>query len=361
MRTTLRAIADHPQLKLQLIATGVHLDRSRGHSIDQIRADGFTIDATVPWKSSGTDPVATACNTGAALIKLASTFAKLETDIILVVGDRVEAFAAASAAHISGKLVAHVHGGDRALGQVDDALRHAITKLSHIHFAATKQSAERVIKLGEDRFRIHQVGAPGIDGIQAAASPSKELLQRFEVVRNQFGLIAYHPAGANERGEQVIARRIAKETLQAIGRVLIVCPNNDPGSPGIMRAWEALARQGDRRVTVIRDLPRNQFLGLMRDAKFLIGNSSAGKIEAASFGTAVIDVGTRQSGRETSSNVVHVNAATAAIRRAIDALPERRNATRNVYGGQGAGDRIARLLSSIDPKSNLWRRKLIAY
>src|SRR6202035_4459685 len=135
MRSTLVAIAAHPRLELQTIATGMHLDRARGHSIDAIRADGWHVDRIVPWdaKRASTPPGSARC-TGSAMAGIAAALEELDSDIVLVVGDRVEAFAAAAAGHISGRVVAHVHGGDRAAGQVDDALRHAITKLSHIHF-----------------------------------------------------------------------------------------------------------------------------------------------------------------------------------------------------------------------------------
>ena len=166
MRSTLAAIRDHPQLRLRIIATGMHLSRQHGRTIDAIRNDGWTVDATVPWPSGDL-----AIQTGRATASIAAAVERLKPDIVLVVGDRVEAFAAATAGHLSGRIVAHVHGGDRALGQVDDALRHAITKLAHVHFPATAASAERLLKLGEDRWRIHRVGSPGIDGIVESAGP----------------------------------------------------------------------------------------------------------------------------------------------------------------------------------------------
>ncbi len=169
MQSVLRAIDSHPSLELQIVATGMHLDRRHGRTIDSL---GRKIHAIVPWRSKTGSPIETAQSTGHAITHLAATFDRLKSDIVLVVGDRVEAFAAASAAHIGGKIVAHIHGGDRALGQVDDSLRHAITKLAHLHFAATKQSARRIKKLGEDDWRIFPVGAPGIDGILDQLPPS---------------------------------------------------------------------------------------------------------------------------------------------------------------------------------------------
>ena len=142
MRSVLKSIQKISNLKLQIVATGMHLDRAHGRTIDQIRREGWKVDRAVDWKS-GLSPGATAAATGRAIAGLAKTYSELKSDVALVVGDRVEAFAAAAAAHVSGVAVAHVHGGDRAAGQIDDSLRHAITKLAHVHFPATKTSEER--------------------------------------------------------------------------------------------------------------------------------------------------------------------------------------------------------------------------
>ena len=147
MRSTLLAIRAHPRLRLQIVATGMHLDRSRGYSLDSIRTEGWTVDRVVPWKPAGSrTPTGTAKNTGVAVAALAGAFEELQSDVVLFVGDRVEAFAAAAAGHLGGRAVAHVHGGDRAAGQADDSLRHAITKLAHVHFPATAGSERRVLE-----------------------------------------------------------------------------------------------------------------------------------------------------------------------------------------------------------------------
>src|SRR5207249_11260710 len=136
--------------------------------------------------------------TGAAAASLAGAFAELEPDIVLVTGDRVEAFAAATAAHVSGRILAHVHGGDRALGQVDDSLRHAITKMAHVHFPATRQSEQRILKLGEDRWRVHRAGSPGIDGIAGEAANRDALRAEGLQIRSRaYALLVLHPAASD--------------------------------------------------------------------------------------------------------------------------------------------------------------------
>ena len=357
MRTALEAIRAHPGLMLQIVCTGMHLDPAHGRTIDTVRSEGWTVDATVAWEPSGDSRTKTAVSTGRAMAVLAETFERLGSDVVLVVGDRVEAFAAAAAAHIAGKVVGHVHGGDRALGQVDDSLRHAITKLAHVHFPATKQSAARLIRLGEDRWRVLHVGSPGIDRIRSIVA------RRPGLRRRRYALLVLHPTSADPGLEQSRAAMVAKAVSDVgFDQVVIVYPNNDPGSAGIINHWEALA--GNKRFIIRRDVPRAQFLGLMRDAAVMVGNSSSGIIEAASFGTPVIDVGPRQAGRERSGNVVNVPFDRAKLRRALSAVwnggSPRRSAAANVYGGDGAGRRIAAALSRLRVNDRLLG-KLVAY
>jgi UDP-N-acetylglucosamine 2-epimerase (non-hydrolysing)/GDP/UDP-N,N'-diacetylbacillosamine 2-epimerase (hydrolysing) len=364
MATTLRAIQSSPSLRLQIIATGMHLDRAHGQGLRAITEGGWKIDRTIPWPR-GVEPTETAIATGRAMAALARAFAELSSDIVLVVGDRVEAFAAASAAAISGRIIAHIHGGDRALGRVDDSLRHAITKLAHIHFPATPGSAQRLRKLGEGAWRIHRVGSPGIDGILADAATQREVVARFsEIQPRRYALLALHPTSSDSKLEHRRADMVVRALLKSqILHTILIGPNNDPGCDGILRRWQAIPRT--RAITFLPDLPRPLFLALLRDAAFLIGNSSAGIIEAASFGAPVIDIGDRQKGRERGDNVTHVPFQLTAIRQAISTLwragnPQRFPRHNNIYGGYGTGRRIANVLQSISIDDRL-RRKLISY
>ena len=364
MRSTLAAIRAHPALHLQIVATGMHLDPSRGRSLDAIAAAGFMVDRVVEWPADGR----VAANTGGAMAGIAEAVADLQSDIVLIVGDRVEAFAAA-AGHLAGKIIAHVHGGDRALGQVDDALRHSITKLSHLHFAATPGSARRLYRLGENKWRIYLFGAPGIDGILEGAAPADEVSAAFGVEAGRFALLAYHPTADDAELELRRAGAVLHAFSPAaaicppgvsLDRLVVIYPNNDPGSAGIVRQYDGWA-ESLTHVHFARDVPRPMFLGLMRDAAVMAGNSSAGVIEAASFGTPVVDVGPRQKGRERSANVVHCGHQRAAIRRAVRAaLTAGRFEEPNVYGGGGAGVKIANALAAVKLDERL-RRKLIRY
>jgi UDP-hydrolysing UDP-N-acetyl-D-glucosamine 2-epimerase len=359
MQSTLAAI--RKRCTLQIIVTGMHLSREHGRSIDAIRQDGWKIDAVVPW-SRADKPIDSARATGRAMAGLAAALRRLNPDVLLVVGDRVEAFAAAAAGHIGGIVVAHVHGGDRALGQADDSLRHAITKLAHIHFPATKQSAMRIHKMGEQPFRIHRVGSPGIDAIAEAAMNRAEPRRRLAIPAKTFALLVLHPADADNEVELGRAEMIYSAVREKVKNIVVVYPNNDPGSGGIIRCWKG--HDKDAGVVFLRNVPRAIFLGLLRDAAMLVGNSSAGIIEAASFGTPVIDIGPRQRGRERGENIAHVAYQAPAIRRAIDTVCNgdrpKRFASKNIYGRGNTADRIAAILANIALDVRL-RRKLIGY
>ncbi len=385
MVRVLRAIERHPRLELHVVVTGMHLDRSLGHTLDDVAADRWQRLHTVAWKQQDT-PVSTAAATGRAITALSKLFATLQIDTALVVGDRVEAFAAATAAHLCRIRVAHVHGGDRALGQVDDALRHAITKLAHLHFAATDDSARRIIRLGENPAHVHVVGSPGVEDITREALPwcevSAELAKLSRPIsgagragrrhdappaRRGYALLALHPVDPDARIERMRTLTILRAlAAHGPGRVVAIGPNNDPGSGGIVAALaEAMEMGGDVMpvLTVVPSAPREMFLGLLNHAALLIGNSSSGIIEAGSFGTPVINVGPRQQGRLHGSNVTHSGYDLRGLARAVAGVWRGGRAARcvrdNPYARPGTSRRIASLLAAEDGKSV--PSKLIAY
>jgi UDP-hydrolysing UDP-N-acetyl-D-glucosamine 2-epimerase len=355
MRSVLKAIESDARLKLQIVATGMHLDRRHGRTLEQIPK----VTAVVDWPKSSRGIAV-----GTAISKLAKTFEKLKPEMVLVVGDRVEAFAAAAAAHLGDIAVAHVHGGDRAMGQMDDSLRHAISKLAHIHFPATRQSARRLEKMGEDRRRIHRAGSPAIDGIAKIAASTQRISEEFPgLIARRFALAVLHPVDADETVELRRAAMVSNALRSSgIERIVIIYPNNDPGAAGIIRCWESL--RGDGRFIVRRDVPRTIFLGLLRDAAMLVGNSSSGIIEAAVFRTPVIDIGPRQLGRERCEDVRNVPYRESAIAEAVDAIwrtgRPRRGKHANIYGSGKAGAKIVKTLRTMKIDRRLLR-KLISY
>lgn len=366
MQSTLQAIERSRSLRLRVVACGMHTLTSHGRTAGSIEAAGLSVDAVVPWQAT-TTPHGMAQQTGSTIAALSKRLKRLRTQIVLVVGDRVEALAAAVAGHLSGLVVAHVHGGDRAMGQADDSIRHAITKLSHLHFAVTADSAARIARLGEPRWRIRTVGTPGLDGIRSISARWAAIagLVPADARRPRgYALLVLHPTEPDPAVEMARAGWALQAVLSAgVPGCVIVHPNNDPGSVGIMRAWSHVR---DRRVVAYRNLAREEFLGLLRDAAMLVGNSSAGIIEAGAFGTPVVDIGPRQRGRLRGPNVRNVPWRIEAIRHAVatawrSGRPRRYSPATHPWGaGRGAGRKIAQTLASIQIDTRLLR-KLIAY
>jgi UDP-hydrolysing UDP-N-acetyl-D-glucosamine 2-epimerase len=286
----------------------------------------------------------------------------LRPDWVVVLGDRIEAFAAASAASISGIAVAHIHGGDRAEGIADEAMRHAITKLAHLHLAATEQSAERIRRMGERPEHVLTVGSPAIDDLAAIAPMDDAAYGALGRPRTVFLM---HPVGRTDEQEEHAAATLLAGLVGSAAPVLALHPNHDPGRAGILRALESAPRDGLR---VEKHLPRAAFIALLKrladePTGLLVGNSSAALIEAAAIRLPAIDIGRRQSGRERPSNIVHIDAETAealaAALRAAQSLDRRR--VTHPYGDGHAGERIAAALSRIDPLSPSLLRKLCVY
>lgn len=361
MESTLSTIRDHRALDLQIIATGVHTHGSRGRTVDEIRRAGWRPDRVIDWKDSPA-PASIARETGRIAAKLVDAYEALEPDVVLVVGDRVEAFAAATAAHLSGRVVAHVHGGDRAMGQADDSLRHAITKLAHLHLPATMRSARRLFRLGEPWSRIVVAGAPGIDGIRSLAAGRAELKTAgLDYRKGTFALLLLHPTSPSSDMERIRTRRLIDAlSRDADGPIVALMPNNDPGAQGISAALVDAA--SDCRVHLLTHASRRLFLGLLRGCKVLVGNSSAGIIEAGSFATPVVNIGPRQQGRERGGNVFDASWTVASIARALaraDGFRARR-VTDNPYDRGGAARRIADALARV-PLDETFRTKLNRY
>jgi GDP/UDP-N,N'-diacetylbacillosamine 2-epimerase (hydrolysing) len=343
MRRVLDRIRRDPRLALQLVVTGQHLDRSRGHTIDTIRRAGLRVDATVTWPTTDALP---ARPTGRAIDGLARAFTRLGPDLVMVTGDRVEAFAAATASHLNQIRVAHVHGGEIAQGQADDSLRHAITKLSHVHFVASDEAAKRVRRLGERADAIHVVGAPGLEGISHDAAPISAL-RKLDLIDRTLGtaLVLLHPTDSDATTEKERTLQLLEAVLRAHrGWVVALYPNSDPGADGIVRGLEMMLASD--RLMVLRNLERGLFLGLLREAILLVGNSSAGIIEAGCFGTPVVDVGPRQTGRTRGANVIHAEfdgSLDKALREVIEHGPYRKQSP---YARPGTSARMARILTS---------------
>lgn len=357
LKPVMQAIQESGGLGLQVVATGMHLAPEFGLTVEAIKQDGFAVDSAVDMLFSSDTPGAMAKGTGIGVYGMTQALESLRPDVVMVLGDRVEAFAAAIAGAFLGKAVAHIHGGDRARGGLDDYMRHAITKLSHLHLTATEESRRRVIRLGEPAEHVFNVGAPGISDIHTESADLAELRAQlgFDPEREPFLLVVQHPV-STESGE---AERQMTETLEAVFatglRAVLIYPNSDAGGRAMIEVIER--HEGDPRVSTFRSLPRPDYLALLRRTRVLVGNSSSGIIESPSFHTPVVNIGMRQQGRERSTNVLDAEPERSSILSAIErALHDQEFLARvrtcqNPYGDGRAPERIVRILQDavIDP------------
>lgn len=372
LKSTMTALQQQRTVTLQLVVTGSHLLPKFGHTIDDVADDGWNIDARVPMQRGDDDPLDQSQAMARGIAGIAEFLDVQSTDIVVVLGDRIEAMAGALAAVTTGRALAHVHGGDLAAGDFDDTLRHSITKLAHLHFPATREAARRIIRMGEDSARVQVVGAPGLDRIrellqtrrasdQTSRSVSHARTSNHKDVKH--ALIVQHPCGRSRERERAVMNTILKTAQAEHFHVSCLYPNTDRGHLGIIDAIEAHANKSSNgEFRVMPSLPRDDFLLAMHDADVLIGNSSSGIIEAASVGTPAVNIGPRQSGRQISgSGVIHCGESLYAIRRALRTATKKGPiGKRNIYGDGHAGERIAKTLAQI-PLNETIRRKLNSY
>ncbi len=354
LRPLMRLVKQSPGFELQVIASGMHLAKDFGHTVDNILDDGFSVAARVEMLPKGDTPAAMAESVGKGIVGFTRAFKRLGSDIIVVLGDRTEAFAAATAASLSGKVLSHIHGGDKAEAGFDDYMRHAITKMAHLHFAATEGSARRIRRLGERADRIFVVGAPGLDEIRASKLPGATATRRRHGFppRAPMVLCVQHSVSTSPSS----AAREMRETLSALANLslstILIYPNSDAGGRAMMKVIGSY--EGARWLKTYRSLPRDEYLAVMKAATVMVGNSSCGIIEAASLRLPVVNVGRRQAGRERSGNTVDVPSDARRIEKALgeivfDADKRRRLASvKNIYGDGRASSRIAKILEGID-------------
>lgn len=350
LRPVMRAIQKQPGLDLFVVAAGSHLIQP-ALTFREVKAD-FEVADSVPMQVAGRrSRLDDAEAVGAGISRFTRSFRGLEPDWVVVLGDRIEAFAAASAASIAGIGVAHIHGGDRAEGVADESMRHAITKLAHLHLPATAQSAERIERMGERKDRIRLVGSPAIDELAEIDTLDDE---GFAALGSPDVVFLMHPVGKHDEDEEATAAA----ALDAIGDTpaLLLHPNQDPGRNGMLRAIKAHDERSVK--TVVREhLKRETFVGLLKriaGSGVLVGNSSAALIEAAALGVASVDIGPRQAGRERPASVVHVDRAEAAR----EALSQARaiGSVDHPYGDGTAGAKIAEILAEADATGLLRKR-----
>jgi UDP-hydrolysing UDP-N-acetyl-D-glucosamine 2-epimerase len=347
----LHDLARHPDVDLKLIVLGAHLSPQFGDTVKEIEKDGFAIAARLECLLSSDTDVGMAKTLGVAVLALADLLGQMRPDLLLLIADRYEMLAPAAVALTLRIPIAHIEGGEISEGAIDDAVRNALTKMSHIHFTSTEDARARVVSMGEESWRVHRAGAPSLDHLRRSRLLDlHELQQRLEIdLEHPTVLVAYHPV--------TIARDTTQEAdslfaaLRALDAQILFCyPNADAGSHALLeRARAFLASRGDAKIFV--NLEAVTYWSLLRQVEALIGNSSSGIMEAASFALPVVDVGFRQKGRERARNVLDALPEADAILAAITQArsPEFRQSLvgmTNPYGDGHAAEKIVQVLTA---------------
>ena len=353
LRWVMQGIKDDPELTLQIIATGMHLSPEFGLTYRDIEKDGFQIDRKVEMLTSSDTAVGIAKSMGLGLIGFADALNELKPDLIVVLGDRFEIFSAVSAALVARIQIAHLHGGELTEGAFDDAIRHSITKMSHLHFVAAEEYRQRVIQLGEQPDRVFLVGGLGIDNIKRLKLLDREELEDsldFKLGSKNL-LITFHPvtletATASEQMAQLLAVLAKLDDTQLI----FTMPNADTdGRVLIKMVREFVAQHSNARAYT--SLGQLRYLSCVSHVDGVIGNSSSGLAEVPSFRTGTINIGDRQRGRLRAASVInceptHQSIATALTKLySIDFQKSLSNVT-NPYGDGGASEKVVEILKN---------------
>jgi UDP-N-acetylglucosamine 2-epimerase (non-hydrolysing) len=340
-------------VELQLVVTGAHLSTRFGSTVRNIELDGFPIAARIPVALEDDSAIGVTEALAETTIGLARAFEELKPDLLVLLGDRYEMLGAAQAAMLARIPIAHIHGGEATEGLIDEAIRHAITKMSHLHFVAADEYRKRVIQLGEVPERVWTVGATGLDNIAHLS-----LLDRAELeaklgieLRTPTFLVTHHPVTL-EAGDPGTAMRTMLEVLDSFdGTIIITGVNADPGNRAMRREIEIFSSVRQGRVLALDSLGTNLYLSTLAIVDAVVGNSSSGLIEAPSLGTPTVDIGDRQRGRLYAPSVIHCSENRDAIRHAVElALSEEHRAIAREcstpYGKPGAGKKIAEIVST---------------
>ena len=347
----LHDLAHHPDVELKLIVLGAHLAPQFGETVKEIEKDGFPIAARLECLLSSDTDVGMAKTLGVAVLALADLLGQMRPDLLLLIADRYEMLAPASVALTLRIPIAHIEGGEISEGAIDDAVRNALTKMSHIHFTSTEGARARVVAMGEEPWRVHRAGAPSLDHLRRSRLLSvHELEERLRVnLQRPTVLVAYHPVTiVRDTTQEADFLFAALENVDA--QILFCYPNSDAGSHALMQRTRAfLAKRGDARVYV--NLDAVTYWSLLGHVALLIGNSSSGIMEAASFALPVVNVGFRQKGRERARNVLDAAPEANVI---IDAIAKGMSddfraslaGMTNPYGDGHAAEKIVQVLTT---------------
>lgn len=355
LQGVLSKLHNDTDVELQIVVTGAHLVPEFGATIEVIEADGFVIDARVDMMLANDTPAAITKSLALGTIGMADAFERLTPDLLVVLGDRYEILAAAQAALIARIPVAHIHGGEVTEGAIDESIRHAVTKMSHLHFAATQEYADRIIQMGENPASVHVVGAPGLDHVRNLDLLDREALgSRLSFDLSQpFLLVTHHPVTLARRDE-VEGLNELLDALEHFSqhRVIFTYPNADTFGRRLIARIQDYADLHPARVLLTPSLGQLAYLSAAKLADVVIGNSSSGIIEVPSLGTPTVNIGLRQKGRMAAASVLHSEESSQDIQSAIEqslsqAMQDEAKRTTNPYGDGKTAPRIVTTLKEV--------------
>lgn len=360
----MREIEAHRELELDLVVFGAHLAAAFGSTVEAIEADGFAINAKIECLDEEDSDTGMARTIGRAIVPLADYFAQHRPDVLLIIADRYEMLAPASVALAMRIPIAHIEGGDISEGAVDDAVRNALTKMAHLHFAPTEQARRRVLAMGEESWRVICSGAPSLDHLRRSTLPGRDELQEAlgQELSDEACVVAYHPVtlhdDTTDEADAVMA------ALQAWPSQIVFCfPNADAGRSRIIaRVREFCAERADANLYV--NLDHLTYWALLSHARLLVGNSSSAIMESPSLHLPSVDIGARQRGRTRAANVIHAPANTASILQAMHTATSRSFAesiadAANPYGDGHAAERIVQGLAAAPGRDKLLRKRAL--
>jgi UDP-hydrolysing UDP-N-acetyl-D-glucosamine 2-epimerase len=348
----LRELAEHPELELGVFVLGAHLSPEFGLTIKEIERDGFPIRARVECLLSSDSDTGMAKTIGLAILGLADAFTAWRPDILLLIADRYEMLAPASTALAMRIPIAHIEGGEVSQGAIDDQVRNALTKLAHIHFTSTETARQRVIAMGEELWRVHHAGAPSIDHLRRSRLLDRAALEAKlgMTLKRPAVLAAWHPVTilADTNSE---ADAFYSAVAQIRGQLIFVYPNADAGSHALIQRSRAIVESRPD-TSIYVNLDAVTYWSLLGQVDAMVGNSSSGIMEAASFALPVVNVGMRQQGRERARNVIDAPAEAQSISKSISkaldlSSRESLRGMQNPYGNGTAAQTIVRVLTSV--------------
>ncbi|MFX0135247.1 MAG: UDP-N-acetylglucosamine 2-epimerase [Candidatus Hodarchaeota archaeon] len=369
LKPLIEKIENDKELGLLLYIAGMHLVKEYGYTIDEIRRDGFDISDTIDMEiKKENSPKDLANSIGIGIIQFSRLFLKDKPEIIIVFGDRIEPLAATIAASVMNIPVAHIGGGDTAMADIDNNIRHAITKFSHLHFTASQKSMERVLKLGEESWRVFNVGALSLDTLLKQELLTKEQLKKkYNIFNQPYILISFHPSSIEWRDSKKQIENVMDAACKIANQkdfgIILIYPNAYPGGFQILKVIKQYA-ETNQNILLFENFPHIDYGSLMYNSIIFVGNSSSGIIEAPSLGVPYVCVGNRQFGRERANNVIDVDYDKEEILIGINNALSNKEFLEKVkkcespYGNGTASEKILKILKNIEINDKLIKKKM---